>query len=139
MQVYVGATFSRYEEARRVIDALAAAGHSCAHDWTRTRAFGADGHPLPDTGGGYELDPEDAAAHATDDVRAVTGADACLFLGEQPSLGWPTEFGIAIATGCPRIVVVAPFRWTVFLALPAVEVVETIDAALELFGAVVPS
>ncbi len=35
------------------MDALTAAGHDIAHDWTRTDAFGPDGHPWPDTGGGY--------------------------------------------------------------------------------------
>jgi hypothetical protein len=132
---YVGATFSRYAEARAVIDALTLTGRECTHDWTRTRAFGSDGHPLPGTGGGYTLERADAAAHAVDDIAAVQRAEVCVFLGEQASLGWPVEFGLALAASCPLIYVVAPFKWTVFLALPTVYVVESAEQALMRLGA----
>lgn len=132
MKVYVGATFSRYEEARAVMDAVTEMGHEITHDWTRTRAFGDDGHPLPDTAGGYKLAPEDAAAHAHDDIVAVGDADVCVFLGQEASLGWPVEFGVSLVNpGVSRVFVVAPFKWTVFLALPKVHEVEDVGAALE--------
>lgn len=129
MKVYVGATFSRYEEVRRVVDALVAAGHEVTHDWTRTDAFGPDGHPRPELGGGYSMPPAEARRHAQDDVRAVLAADCCVFLGQEASCGWPVELGIAIGADKP-CAVVAPFKWTVFWELPMVVVFDTVEDAL---------
>lgn len=133
LNIYVGATFSRYEEARAIMDALTNAGHTITHDWTRTRAFGDDGHPLPGSAGGYDLDPEDGAAHARDDVEAVKRADALLMLASEPSCGWPIETGIGIACD-KRIAIVDPFKYTVFWDLPNVVVFEAVDEALVDFG-----
>ncbi|HVQ60395.1 MAG TPA: hypothetical protein VMS60_15955 [Solirubrobacterales bacterium] len=135
MKIYVGATFSRYLEARSVIDALVAAGHDVTHDWTRTAAFGADGHPLPDSGDGYELPAEEQAAHALDDLAAVKGADLLLILAEQASCGWPVEVGAALAWGKAEVWLVAPFRPTVFWCLPQVSVFESVAQPLRELGA----
>lgn len=134
-RVYVGSTFSRYTEARAVIDTLTTAGHEITHDWTRTRAFAADGHPLPGTAGGYELDRADAAAHAADDLEAVRRADLLLILAETPSCGWPVEIGAALAFGTAAVWIVAPFRWTVFWALNQVVLFDDLDEPLRLLGA----
>lgn len=133
MKIYVGATFARYLEARAVMDALTGAGHSITHDWTRTRAFGDDGHPLPGTAGGYELDPEDGARHALADITAVRDADLLLMLAQVPSCGWPVETGIGIALG-KTIWLVAPFKYTVFWDLPSVEIFATQTEALGRLG-----
>lgn len=126
---YVGATFTRYEEARAVVDALCDAGHECAFDWTRTDAFGADGHPLPDVDP-YRLPPEVQARHARNDLAAVRRADLCLFLAQQASCGWPVECGAALAYEVPHVWLVAPFKPTVFWALPGVETFDSLAPAL---------
>lgn len=134
MNVYVGATFSRYIEARALMDELTAAGHRITHDWTRTDAFGADGHPLPSTAGGYDLDPADGMRHAFDDIAAVRSADLLLMLGSELSCGWPIEVGIGIAEG-KEVVVVAPAKYTVFWDLPNVMVYGGVAEALsDYFG-----
>ncbi len=122
MKVYVGATFSRYTEARALIDQLTAAGHEITHDWTRTAAFGDDGHPLPAANGGYELPRHIQAAHALDDLLAVQEADLLLILGQQASCGWPVEVGAALAWGFAKVWIVAPCKPTVFWHLPQVEI-----------------
>lgn len=132
-KVYVGSTFSRYAEVRAVVDMITATGREVTHDWTRTRAFGTDGHPLPGTGGGYKLAPDDAAAHALDDLVAVASADLAIFLGDTPSCGWLVECGHAISQGL-QVWVVAPFKWTVFWELPQVAVFDDLSGPLELLG-----
>ncbi len=131
MIIYVGATFSRYVEARAIMDTLTAAGHVIAHDWTRTDAFDDDGHPLPGSDGGYKLDPDDGERHARDDIAAVQSAHLLLMLASEASCGWPVETGIGVALGKP-IWLVAPFRYTVFWDLPNVRVFDDVDAALSL-------
>lgn len=135
LNVYVGATFSRYLEARAVMDALTAVGHAITHDWTRTEAFGADGHPLPETAGGYDLPREVQADHARDDLHAVAKSDLLLILAQQASCGWPVEVGAALAWGTARVWIVEPFRPTVFWCLPQVEVFESVDEPLRRLGA----
>jgi hypothetical protein len=134
MKVYVGATFSRYPEARAVMDALTAAGHTVTLDWTRTDAFGPDGHPLPGTDGGYKLDPLDGARHAASDIAAIADADLLLMLAQEASCGWPVEVGIGIALDKP-VWLVAPFRYTVFWDLLTVTVYDSLDVPLRLLDA----
>jgi hypothetical protein len=131
VRFYVGATFARYEEVREVVDVLEAAGHSCTHDWTRTAEFDQDGHPRGD---GYDASPAVLRASAREDLRGVRQADACLFLGQEASAGWPTEFGAALAYGTARVVVVAPWRGSCFWHLPQVVVVASLAEALEVLG-----
>lgn len=145
MRVYVGATFTRYEEARAIVDALTGAGHTITHDWTRTDAFGPDGHPLPETAGGYGLPSDVMAMHADDDLRAIWDADRLLILGQQASCGWPIEVGAALMLGhlrdmgtvirSPEVWIVAPFRPTVFWALPQIRVFSDVAEPLSLMGA----
>lgn len=131
MRVYVGATFSRYLEAREVMDALTTAGHAVTHDWTRTAAFGADGHPLPGVEG---LPRVEQAAHAEDDLCAVANAELLLILAQQASCGWPVEVGAALAWDID-VWLVAPFKPTVFWALPLVRLFEDVDEPLRRLGA----
>lgn len=135
MNIYVGATFSRYREARSVMDALTAAGHKVTHDWTRTDAFGEDGHPLPDTGGGYDIDPASQRRHAEDDLFAVEEADLLLILAQQASCGWPVEVGMALAWGTAKVWLVEPFKPTVFWHLPRVRVFSDVAQPLRELGA----
>lgn len=137
MNVYVGSTFSRYPEARAVIDALTLRGHTITHDWTRTEAFGADGHPVPNSAGGYDLPPDVQADHARDDLNAVRRADLLLMLGQEASCGWLVEVGAALAWGTAQVWIVAPFRPTVFWQLPQVQVFADVAEALELLGPLV--
>ena len=52
MKVYVASRFKNYEEVRKVIDKVEAAGHTITFDWTRTSEFD------PDTGELLVQDPE---------------------------------------------------------------------------------
>lgn len=135
MNIYVGATFSRYLEARSVMDALTAVGHAVTHDWTRTDAFGDDGHPLPGTAGGYDLPAAEQSAHALDDLAAVKRADLLLILAQQASCGWPVEVGMALAWGTAKVWLVEPFKPTVFWHLPQVRVFADVAQPLRELGA----
>lgn len=131
---YLGSTFSRYREARAAIDQITALGHECVEDWTRCDAFGPDGELLPVHGDGYVMnDSWLPAARREIEAVAMVSTDVngfCVFLGEQPSLGWPVEFGMAIAFEVTWIFVVAPFKTTVFMALPQVIEFVTIEGAV---------
>lgn len=133
MKIYVGATFSRYAEARAVMDALARAGHAITFDWTRTDAFGEDGHPLPLTSGGYELDPIDGERYALEDFAAVDACERLLVLAQEPSCGWPIEVGYGLARE-KEVWVVAPFRYTVFWDQLNVTTFQRVEDALALLG-----
>jgi hypothetical protein len=135
LKVYVGATFSRYLEARSVIDALTAAGHTVTHDWTRTDAFGPDGHLLPDTGGGYDIDPDEQRRHAEDDRLAVEEAELLLILAQQASCSWPIEVGMALALRRAAVWIVEPFKPTVFWHLPGVRIFDDVAEPLRALGA----
>lgn len=138
MKIYTGTTFTRYEEARAVNDRLRALGHEITHDWTRTDEFGDDGHPLKQDPS--EISKDDARRYAADDIAGVLAADACLFLGEQASLGWPVEFGLALGSSrCHSILVVQPFRWTVFLEVGKVDVVPDLATAMRVFEGLSPA
>lgn len=126
---YVGGTFSRYEEVRATIDQITELGHECAHDWTRGEWFSTD----TAAGDGYTaMDhwPEMARAEVEAVREVARHFGFCVFLGEQASIGWTAEFGMAIAFDVAEIIVVKPFKTTVFMALPNVVQVETIDDAL---------
>lgn len=138
MIFYVGTTFTRYKEARAVIDRLVELGHECAEDWTRTeKDFGPDGEMLASSGDGYQkADHWQEAAER--EVQAVARVSIergfCVFLGQQASLGWPVEFGMSIAFGVPDIFLIAPFKTTVFAALPQVLVFDDVDDVLDEIG-----
>jgi hypothetical protein len=135
MLFYVGGTFTRYEEVRAVIDRLTALGHECAYDWTRSvNDFSVTGDMLASNQGGYVMMDHwpTEAQKEVDAVRRVGDAlGFCVFLGEQASLGWPTEFGMAIAFGVPRIAIVNPFKTTVFAALSQVYIAASVDDAVD--------
>jgi hypothetical protein len=132
---YVGGTFTRYEEVRSVVDRLAALGHECAHDWTRQdQDFDGSGRLKDSAKGGYDMQshwPHQAELEI-DAIRRVGAAGGfTIFLGEEASRGWVTEFGMAIAFNVPRIAVVNPFKVTVFDALPNVVLANSVDEAIE--------
>lgn len=138
MKFYLGATFSRYREARDVIDRLVEMGHECVEDWTRAEAFGPDGELLPSHGDGYQENDSwpEAARREVEAVKAVAEANGfCVFLGEQPSLGWTTEFGMSIAFGVESIYIVNPFKTTVFVSLSQVVLCDDLDEMLALVKA----
>jgi hypothetical protein len=89
---------------------------------------------LPSSGDGYQMADHwpEAARREVLAVRTVSQEHDgfCVFLGEQPSLGWTTEFGMSIAFGVPSIYVVAPFKTTVFMALPQVFECGSLDDVL---------
>ena len=131
MRIYVGTTFSRYVEARAVMDRLTFAGHEITHDWTRTEVFGVNGHPLPGVLDGSSLSPEVQRQHAWDDLEAVRAADLVLMLGQTASCGWLVEVGAALARGNAKHVwIVQPFADTVFWRLPQVRVFDDLEDAL---------
>lgn len=132
MRIYVAATFTRYEEVRALNDRLREAGHSITYDWTRTAAFGPDGHPLGD---GYDLPEAVQARYAQEDLDAVARAEVLLALGEGDSLGWPVEVGAALAFGSCIVYLVAPRKPTVFWALPRVRVFDGVEEAMTRLGA----
>lgn len=140
MRFYVGGTFTRWPEVRDLVDRITGMGHQCVHDWTRGQWFETD----TVAGDGYtvmEHWPEMAQAEVNAVQEVAEHRGFCLFLGQQASLGWPTEFGMAIAFGVPNIFLVDPFKTTVFVALPQVKVFDDIDAALreiESFNEMVP-
>ena len=133
MKFYVGATFTRFREVRAIIDAIELAGHDCAEDWTRSQDFDDDGELKASAGDGYQQADHwpEAANKERDAIREVARHFGfCLFLGQQPSLGWPVELGMAIAYDVPSILLVAPFKTTVFVALPNVEVFVDVEGAI---------
>jgi hypothetical protein len=139
---YLGATFSRYREARAAIDQIVALGHECVEDWTRAEDFGPDGEMLASSGDGYQMADHwpEAARREIDAIRTVAEHGGfCVFLGEQPGLGWPVEFGMAIAFGVDQIYVVAPFKTTVFMALPNVHEYESFGAWRDWFACALES
>jgi hypothetical protein len=133
---YVGATFTRYKEARSLIDKIVSMGHECVEDWTRcVEDFGSDGEMLASSGDGYQQ-AEHWEAAAEREVQAVARVSMdhgfCVFLGQTPSLGWPVELGMSIAFGVPYIFVVEPFKTTVFMALEQVHECVSTEHALDL-------
>lgn len=126
MNIYTAARFSDYERVRAFNDDARAAGHTITHDWTRTNEFGPDGHPLHVKEG--DLAPDVAARYAMDDLtHGVRRADTCVFLaddaGEGGFCGALIEFGYACAHAIP-VMVVAPWRASIFWHLPNVEVTD---------------
>lgn len=135
MKVYVMCRFSQYERVRAFCDDLRAAGHTVTHDWTRTDEFDENGHPHHVAEG--DLAPDVAARFAMDDLRGVRSADLCVFLaedaGEGGFCGALIEFGTATANAVP-VIVVAPWRPSIFWHLPGVEVVESEATARDRLG-----
>jgi hypothetical protein len=129
LRVYVAGRFTQYERLRAVMDAVTEEGYAVTHDWTRTEEFGVDGHPLVHEQGRRPAEADSYAHHSEDDIRGCRTADAVLAIADEPLTGGLIEIGAALAYGVP-VVVVAPWRWTVFWEHPLVKVVSTLDDAL---------
>jgi len=107
IRIYVAAPWAKWREARAMMDAIEAAGHIVAHDWTVDAANGLPGVP---TG-------EAATKAATDDLRGVALAHAMILLtfDDAPGSGCWVEVGYALGRGIP-VVVVGPTDRNVFVA-----------------------
>jgi hypothetical protein len=135
VKFYVGTTFTRYREARALIDTLHELGHECVEDWTRTDQFDDSGQLKDSERGGYAMMdhwPEGARVEKAAIKLVADTAGFCIFLAEEPSRGHVTEYGIAIGTGVPNIIVVAPWKLTIFDALPEVTLVDFVQSAVAL-------
>jgi hypothetical protein len=134
VKFYVGTTFTRYREARALIDTFQALGHECAEDWTRnSHDFDSDGNLVESAGTGYEerehwLETANKEKDAQRDIAADGGF--CVFLGEEASRGWVAEQAYADAFGVPLIIVVNPFKVSIFDSLPSTHVVSSKQEAL---------
>lgn len=136
MRIYTASKFANYERVRAFNDAARSVGHIITHDWTRTKEFGPDGHPLHNEEG--DLAPDVARGYASDDLqRGVATADAIVFLADDPGSGGfcgaLIEYGYAMACRLP-VYVVAPWRPSIFWHLPNVTVLPTEDAVRERLG-----
>lgn len=126
MKVYVAGRFGDYERVRRVIDAInATPGDSVTHDWTRSEEF-QNGHPIV-----YDANNpkpvKDGVRHAKQDLLGVWKAQTLVCLGDDQLCGALIEVGYALAFDDKRIIMVAPWRYTIFWELPNVEIVDNIE------------
>lgn len=132
MRIYVASRFSDYERVRALCDEIRATGYTVTHDWTRTREFGPDGHPLsasPD-----DLPPLEARGHAQADLEGVRSADLVVFLADLGDYcGALIEVATAIAAG-RQVFVVKPWRPSIFWHLPRVTVYPHLDAVRHSLG-----
>jgi hypothetical protein len=133
MKLYTASKFANYERVRAFNNAARAAGHAITHDWTRTDEFTADGHPKQ--ADEALITPELGGHHAALDLfSGVAPADALVFLAEDGGYcGALIEFGAACALGKP-VLIVDPWRASIFWHLPNVTVFATEDAVREHLG-----
>lgn len=133
MKLYVMCRFAEYERVRKFCDDAREAGHTITHDWTRTAEFGPDGHPLSTDEGA--MDPDVAWSHARDDLkRGVYHADTLVFLADQGGYcGALIEYGAALAHEKP-VLLVAPWRPSIFWQAPTTTILPDEDAAREALG-----
>lgn len=91
-----GGSSERLEVVRPLVDSVVAAGVRLEHDWTRCEGFDLGRAPTNDELRRYALD---------DAYAAMRASVFWLVVPRHKSEGAATEFGMAIATGRPRIVV----------------------------------
>ncbi len=100
MRVYVATAFANLDEARDVMSALRAAGHTITYDWTRDLADPSQ-------------TPAQQYAHlqacGANDFRGVVAAQAVLLINHQEARDAMVEFGIALGLRTP-VWVLYPFR-----------------------------
>lgn len=134
VNLYVASRFSDYKRVREFIDDAKRAGHHVTHDWTRTAEFASDGNPLP---GLTEdsLPVEDARHYATTDlVRGVGPAEMVVFFADLSDYcGALVEFGYALACRI-QVIVIAPWRASIFWRMPVVQIVADESQARALLG-----
>jgi hypothetical protein len=133
MKLYTASKFANYERVRAFNDAARAAGHKVTHDWTRTAEFDEHGHPRQ--ANEAKIAPELGGHHAALDLYSgVAPADMLVFLAEDGGYcGALIEFGAACALGKP-ILIVAPWRASIFWHLPNVTIVADEDDARARLG-----
>lgn len=133
MKLYTASKFANYERVRAFNDAARDAGHVITHDWTRTQEFDADGHPLQVDEA--KITPELGGHHAALDLYSgVATAETLVFLAEDGGYcGALIEFGAACAMSIP-ILIVAPWRMSIFWHLPNVTIVASEGAVRERLG-----
>lgn len=123
MMGYVGSAFGNKEAVREAQSALVAAGHGVTHDWTPEDSAG-----LADA----ELNAYQQRC-GWDDVRGVERADFMLALNHSAACGLWWECGIALGRRIP-VVVVGGGKWTIFMELPGVYRVKTLEDAIVLIS-----
>lgn len=116
-QIYVAAGFKSYAKARAVIDHLKNLGFGISFDWTRTSAFGPDGHPTR-----ADRTKEEDAEYAKNDVWGVEAADALVLMGDTNPYGGLMEAGMAMRNNRKEVLIICPERESVFFCLPNVHV-----------------
>lgn len=93
MKIYVAGPLADVETVQAVQDAVVAAGHELALDWSR-------GNDVTFVGG-YASRPDVSAGLAADDLNAVLAADAVLVVAsEHDGRGMFVELGAALARAC---------------------------------------
>lgn len=123
MRAYVGSAFANKEAVRAAQAALIAAGHTVTHDWTPEDAG---------TRTGAELDAYQQAC-GWDDVHGVERAEVVVALNHVAACGLWWECGIALGRRIP-VIVVGPGKWTIFMDLPGVYRVHTVEDAIALIA-----
>ncbi len=112
VRVYIAASSREVERVRAAQAAVAARGWELTLDWlTPMLALIADGKT------DATLSEEEAADHATRDLRAIDDADAVWYLiPREPTKGAYVEFGYALGTGTLIVASGAP-RTSIFEAM----------------------
>lgn len=127
MKVYVAGRFGDYERVRRVIDAInATPGDSVTHDWTRSDEFDENGHPYFYNSNAPKP-VKDAVRHARLDLQGVWKAQTVVCLADDQLCGALIEVGYALAFDNKEIIMVDPWRYTIFWELPNVKIINDIE------------
>lgn len=113
MRIYVATKWEQRERAREVMQWLRWKDHTITYDWTQAEQF--------------------SQAQAECDFDGVMAAEALVVLAEWdlPYKGTYVEFGVALAIGIPVYVVGPGFDGCIFITLPNVHRIGTVNRLLE--------
>jgi nucleoside 2-deoxyribosyltransferase len=122
MTIYLAGPWKHRDEVRAVRDQIQAAGITVHSRWIDFESDGVN-----------ENDPARLALEAQNDVADLMFAEALVVLNyPEPSEGKACETGMALILGIPVISVRAGRN--VFLNLPQVRRVDTVEAAIEILA-----
>lgn len=119
MTVYVAGPWARKNDVRAVVQRLRGAGFSVTSRWV----------DRPESE--YECDPALMRSEAIRDIEDIDQSDVLLYLNLEKSEGKATELGMALTREMP-VFVVGGTKNNVFLHLPTVTHVESVDAFVSL-------